>query len=65
MLGVHLPLDVGSNLDFLKITFLYIISYCYFSPRGTTAPIGAGPAHYLCFIITLRHTALDRTPLDE
>jgi hypothetical protein len=33
--------------------------------QGTTAPSGPGPPHYQGFIITLRHTTLGRTPLDE
>ena len=35
-----------------------------FSFRGATAPSGPGP-HYRGFTITLRHTSLGRTPLDE
>jgi hypothetical protein len=38
----------------------------YFSSvYGTTAPTGPGPYHYRGFTITLRHTTLGRTPLDE
>jgi hypothetical protein len=37
----------------------------YFSPHGSTAPNGPGPPHYRGFTITLRHTTLGRTPLDE
>jgi hypothetical protein len=33
--------------------------------RGTTAPSGPRPPHYRGFTITLRHTALERNPLDE
>jgi hypothetical protein len=32
---------------------------------GVTAPSGPGPPHYRGFPITLRHTTLGRTPLDE
>jgi hypothetical protein len=32
---------------------------------GSTAPSGPGPHHWRGFTITLRHTALGRTPLDE
>ena len=32
---------------------------------GATAPIGPEPSHYLGFTITLRHTAVGRTPLAE
>jgi hypothetical protein len=38
--------------------------YDFFS-NGATAPSGPGPPHYRGFTITLRHTALGRTPLDE
>jgi hypothetical protein len=33
--------------------------------HGATAPRGPGPPHYRCFTVTLRHTTLGRTPLDE
>jgi hypothetical protein len=33
--------------------------------HGATDPSGPGPLHYLGFTITLRHTTLGRTPLDE
>ena len=33
--------------------------------HGTTAALGPGPPRYLGFTITLRHTTLGRTPLDE
>jgi hypothetical protein len=33
--------------------------------NGATAPSGAGPPHNRGFTITLRHTTLGRTPLDE
>jgi len=32
---------------------------------NATAPSGPGPPHYWGFTITLRHTSLGRTPLDE
>jgi hypothetical protein len=32
---------------------------------GATAPSGPGPPHYQGFTITLRHTTLHMTPLDE
>jgi len=32
---------------------------------GATAPRGPGPPHCRGFTVTLRHTALGRTPLDE
>jgi hypothetical protein len=33
--------------------------------HGATASRGQGPARYRDFTITLRHTTLGRTPLDE
>jgi hypothetical protein len=37
------------------------ISLCF----PMAPPVGPGPPHYRGSIITLRHTALGRTPLDE
>jgi hypothetical protein len=37
--------------------------YIYF--YGKTAPSEPGPPHYHGFTMTLRHTTLGRTPLDE
>jgi hypothetical protein len=34
-------------------------------PNGVSAPSGSGLHHHLGFTIILRHTTLDRTPLDE
>ena len=41
--------------------------YIYISPppHSTTAPRGPGPPHHRGFTITLRHTTVSRTPLDE
>jgi hypothetical protein len=36
-----------------------------FFPNGSTAANGPGPPHYRGFTITLRHTELGRTPLDD
>jgi hypothetical protein len=33
--------------------------------HASTAPSGLGPPHYRASTITLRHTTLGRTPLDE
>jgi hypothetical protein len=33
--------------------------------HDVTAPSGPAPPHYRCFTITLKHTTLGRTPLDE
>jgi hypothetical protein len=43
----------------LRFSFLYIFS------NGSTAPRVRRPPHYRGFTITLRHTTLGRTPLDE
>jgi hypothetical protein len=45
--------------------FGVIITSQFFSPNGATAPNGPGPPHYRSFTITVRHTTLGRTPLDE
>jgi len=34
-------------------------------PKAQQPPSGSGPSHYRGFTITLRHTTLGRTPLDE
>ena len=39
--------------------------YTFFFANGATAPSGPGPPHYRGFTITLRHTTLGSTPLDE
>ena len=41
-----------------------ILKTSFFS-HGKTAPCGPGPPHYRGFTITLRHTTLGRTPLEE
>jgi hypothetical protein len=43
-----------------RLTLLYGFFY-----HGTTAPSGPRPPHYQGFMITLRHTTLGRTCLDE
>jgi len=42
---------------------LFVMS-TYF-PHRATAPIGPGPSHYRGSMITLRHTTIGRTSLDE
>jgi hypothetical protein len=42
---------------------LYAIQSCFSTVQQP--PSGPGPPHYRCFTITLRHTTLGRTPLDE
>ena len=41
----------------------YVFKFDFFP--GSTAPSGPGPPHCRSFTITLRHTTLSRTPLDE
>jgi hypothetical protein len=43
----------------------YDLQFFFFLSSGATAPSGPGPPHYRGFTITLRHTTLGRTPLDE
>jgi hypothetical protein len=48
------------------VLFLYLaLQYAYFFFNGATAPSGSGPPQDRGFTITLRHTTLGRTPLDE
>ena len=42
-----------------------IYIYTHISPHGAGTPNEPGPSHYQGFTITLRHTTLGRTPLDE
>jgi len=37
----------------------------FFYYHGATAPSGLGPPHYQGFTITLKHTTLARTSLDQ
>jgi hypothetical protein len=70
MAGDHVIL-----LDFLdRRTETKNLSFCkpvgrknadFFLFHMITAPSGPGPPHYSGFTITLRHTTLGRTPLDE
>ena len=52
---------INTNQFILLVSRIVLI----FLVHGATAPIGPGPPHYLGFTITLRHTTLSRTPLDE
>jgi hypothetical protein len=38
---------------------------CRYLNNGATDPSEPGPHHYRGFMVTLRHTTLSRTPLDE
>jgi len=49
-------------------TFIYQITRLHIHPphpHGATAPSGPWPPHCRRFTVTLRHTTLGRTPLDE
>jgi hypothetical protein len=50
--------------DFIGLTPRTLFLLPSFFPV-TTAPSGPGPPHYRTFMITLRHTKLGSTPLDE
>ena len=53
---------------FPKIILLPLIQMhveLYVFLHGTTAPSGLGPPHFRGSAITLGHTTLNRTPLDE
>ena len=59
---IELLIDAQAGLRL----FAWQRSYCYFLfPRGATVHSGPGPTQYRGFTITLRHTTLGRTPLDE
>jgi hypothetical protein len=53
------PCNMWYTISFIKSFFET------FSFDGATAPSGPGPPHYRGFTMTLRHTTLGRTPLDE
>ena len=69
-LYTHVPKTIASNIfwfvlhDFSIRIFLTSVKDSLFFYR-TTAPSGPGPPHYRNFMITLRHTTIGRTPLDE
>ena len=44
---------------------LGILNLVTFPSHGTTDPVRTGSAHYRVFTFTLKHIALDRTPLNE
>ena len=50
---------------FLWYRFNFRPIFLYFSFRDTTSHSGPGPSYCPGFTITLRHTTLGRTPLDE
>jgi hypothetical protein len=56
--GTYRHMEHGQEV--FKGHFMY-----YFFLHGSTAPNGPGPPHCRGFTITLRHTTVGRTPLDE
>jgi hypothetical protein len=60
-LGMRTSYKMSSNCVFMCMD---IHIYIYIS-NGAATPSGPGPPHCWGFTITLRHTTLGRTPLDE
>ena len=52
-----------SYFVYFKIILSQILIFIFSTAQQS--PSGPGPPHYRSFTITLRHTTLDRTPLDE
>jgi len=59
---IKYPYPAALSIPFFITAY---ITWCIYPPPGATAPSGPGPPHYQGFTITLRHTTLGRTPLDE
>jgi hypothetical protein len=64
------PTQFVSDHESLSTGFSYCSTHCFYYDtlifsHGATAPSGPGPPHYRCFTITLIHTTLGRTSLDE
>jgi len=60
--GIHIPYFLSdASISMVKT----VINTNYNFPWLNSPPSGPGPPHYRGFTITLRHTALGRTPLDE
>ena len=55
-------LTISCNVTLAYSNDVHIETYIFY---GTTAPSGPRPVHCRGFTITLRHTTLGRTPLDE
>ena len=48
------------------LLYVTLVAYCnIFFYHGGTALSGPGPRHFRGFVITLKHTTLGRTPVDE
>jgi hypothetical protein len=69
LLKFHGPWTSPKVLHTLRISKTLIVNYFvniyFFLSNVSTAPSGPGPPDYRGFTITLRHTTLGRTPLDE
>jgi len=61
---IRIYCNLLSNVYLENFIYIYIYIYIYIF-HGATAPSGARPPHYRGFTITLKHTTLGRTPLDE
>jgi hypothetical protein len=56
----------GIHIDYRNWRINFSLGNTHFSPpHGPTAPNEPKPPHYRQFAITLRHTTVGRTPLDE
>jgi hypothetical protein len=60
----HANIPYNCN-NILLYSYIYIRNIYIYIFLGATAPGGPGPPHCQGFTITLRHTTLGRTPLDE
>jgi len=56
--------SLHSTLDNFSLQFRFFTSIVIFA-HGATSPGEPGSPHYPGFTITLRHTTLNRSPLDE
>jgi hypothetical protein len=65
LLGLTVFLNTLFSKIFSLFSLLNMRDLDLFFPHGATAPSGPGPSHYRGFTITLRHTTVGRTPLDE
>jgi len=64
MFQTRLPSFLSENYVFMLVPVLMITTYFFF--HGSTAPSGpSGPHHCRASDITLWHTIIGRTPLDE
>jgi hypothetical protein len=69
-MNIQVPLNVGNSRPARQLLASKEIMFPCASPpppraRDGTAPSGPGPPHYRGFTLTLRHTTVGRTPLDE